>query len=152
MNNLVWVCKDFKLLTSEELYLILQLRSAVFVVEQNCVFLDADGKDADCQHLMGFYNNQLVAYTRLVPNNIAYKEVSIGRVATALEFRNFGFGKQLMQQSIDTCYQLFGKQTIKIGAQLYLKKFYEGFGFLKSSEVYLEDDIEHIHMVLNAKE
>ena len=142
-----WICKHFNDLLLTELYAIIQLRNEVFVVEQNCVFQDADNKDQLCFHLMGFINNELVAYTRLLDKGIAYNYASIGRVVTNPNYRNTGAGKLLMQQSIEQCYTLFGKQPIKIGAQLYLKKFYESFGFEQSSDVYDEDGIDHIEMI-----
>ncbi|MHA4845562.1 GNAT family N-acetyltransferase [Flavitalea antarctica] len=145
-----WSLKDFTRLTVNELYAILRLRSEVFVVEQNCVFQDPDGKDQYAWHLMGFSDdNQLAAYTRLLPAGASYNEASIGRVVTAGFARNSGIGKKLMIESINTIYKLFGKQPIKIGAQLYLKRFYESFGFQQTSEVYLEDGIEHIEMLLS---
>ncbi|HTE24368.1 GNAT family N-acetyltransferase [Flavitalea sp.] len=144
-----WSLKEFSALSVDELYAIIQLRNEVFVIEQNCVFQDADGKDPYAWHLMGFNeNNQLAAYTRLLPAGAAFDEPSIGRVVTASFARNSGIGKKLMTESINTVYSLFGKQPIKIGAQLYLKRFYESFGFQQSSEVYLEDGIEHIEMLL----
>lgn len=142
-----WLLKRFDELTPYQLYAILQLRNEVFVVEQNCVFQDADDKDQNCYHLMGFYDNKLVAYTRLVPAGVAYEQVSIGRVVTSPAVRRHGAGKQLMQQSIDAVYNLFGKVPIKIGAQLYLQHFYESFGFQRISDEYLEDGIPHIYML-----
>lgn len=142
-----WLLKKFEELTPYQLYAILQLRNEVFVVEQNCVFQDADDKDQQSMHFMGFLNNKLVAYTRLVPPGVAYEEVSIGRVVTSPSVRRSGIGKELMQRSINTIYRLFGEVPIKIGAQLYLKKFYESLGFKQVSEVYLEDGIEHIYMI-----
>lgn len=143
-----WIEKKFEDLTPYQLYAVLQLRNEVFVVEQNCVFQDADDKDQDSHHLMGFGNNKLVAYTRLVPPGHIYAEASIGRVVTSPSVRRSGAGRELMQQSIDRCYQLFGKGPIRIGAQFYLKKFYESFGFQQVSDIYLEDGIEHIYMLL----
>lgn len=142
-----WVLKKFGELTSYELYAILQLRNEVFVVEQNCVFQDADDKDQSSFHLMGFSYKKLIAYTRLVPAGVSYEQVSIGRVVTSPSVRRLGAGKELMQRSIDTVYKIFGVQPIKIGAQLYLKKFYESFGFKQVGDIYLEDGIEHIYMV-----
>ena len=142
-----WLLKKFEELTPYQLYAILRLRNEVFVVEQNCVFQDADDKDQDACHLMGFADNKLVAYTRLVPPGIGYKEPSIGRVVTSPSVRGSGAGRELMQQSIYHCYNLFGEVPIKIGSQLYLKKFYESFGFRQISDVYLEDGIEHIYML-----
>ncbi|HEY6974755.1 MAG TPA: GNAT family N-acetyltransferase [Chitinophagaceae bacterium] len=143
-----WKCKHFKELTADELYSIMRLRSEVFVVEQNCVFLDADDKDQQCYHLCGWDNNYLVAYARLVPANIFYAEPSIGRVVTSPAYRRNGAGRMLMQKAIEECLLIFDKKNIKIGAQLYLKKFYESLGFRQCSEVYLEDNIKHIQMLL----
>lgn len=142
------VCKSFDALTPHEMYEMLRLRSDVFVVEQNCVFLDQDNKDQKCHHLL-LYNNQdaLVAYARLVPPGVSYPdEMSIGRIITSSEVRGTGVGKQLMEIAIDECYNLFGPGHIKIGAQLYAKQFYNAFGFAQSSEVYDEDGIDHIEM------
>jgi ElaA protein len=142
-----WALKHFDELTVQQLYSILQLRNEVFVVEQNCVFQDADDKDQACYHLMGFQNELLVAYTRIVPQHIIYEEASIGRVVTSLSVRRNGAGKLLMHQSIQSLYKLFGEVSIKIGAQLYLKKFYEDFDFKQTGNIYIEDGIEHIHMM-----
>ena len=147
MQDIKWSCKHFNLLTPHEVYAIIQLRNEVFVVEQNCVFQDADGKDQKCYHLMGFANGTLAAYARLVPAGESYENVSIGRIATSPHFRNKGAGKALLTAAIDQCKVLFNEQTIKIGAQLYLKNFYESFGFKQTSEVYDEDGIPHIEMI-----
>ena len=144
-----WSCKKFDELTPHELYAILQLRNEVFVVEQTCIFQDADDKDQQCYHLMGWLEKKLVAYTRIAPAGICYEETSIGRVVTSLSAREKGFGRELMLQSIHTLYAVFGAGSeIKIGAQLYLKKFYESLGFTQTSEIYIEDGIEHIEMLL----
>ena len=143
-----WTLKKFDELTPHELYAILQLRNEVFVVEQNCVFQDADNKDKSSYHLMGWKNKNLVAYSRIIPVSIAYDSFpSIGRVVTSPKVRRAGIGKILMQQSIKQLENLFGKNSIKLGAQLYLKKFYESFGFIQCSETYLEDGIPHIEMI-----
>jgi ElaA protein len=142
-----WAIKKIEELTAAELYAILQLRSEVFVVEQNCVFQDMDNKDQHSYHLMGWIDEKLVAYTRLVPAGIIYSIPSIGRVVTSPSLRNTGVGRVLMQKSIDEIYTLFGKVQIKIGAQLYLQKFYSSLGFKQTSDVYLEDNIEHIEMI-----
>lgn len=148
--QLHWQLRRFDELTPYQLYAILQLRNEVFVVEQNCVFQDADDKDQDSYHLMGFLDKKLVAYTRLVPAGLSYAQASIGRVVTSPSVRRSGAGKLLMQQSIDSLYTLFGKVPIKIGAQLYLQHFYESFGFKRISDIYLEDGIEHIYMLKEA--
>jgi ElaA protein len=141
-----WVLKKFDELTSHETYSILQLRNEVFVVEQDCVFQDADNKDQDSYHLMGWDGKKLIAYSRIIPPGIAYDLPSIGRVVTSPAARGNGMGKALMEESVGATEKLFGKLGIKLGAQLYLKKFYESFGFAQSSTVYLEDGIEHIEM------
>lgn len=119
----------------------------VFIVEQNCAFQDADDKDQVASHLCAWQDDALVAYTRILPPGVSYTEPSIGRVVTASCVRGSGIGKELMQRSVQTVYQLFGALPIKIGAQLYLKKFYENLGFKAQGAVYLEDNIEHIVMV-----
>jgi ElaA protein len=146
--NLTWICKKFDELTVYELYKILRLRNEIFVVEQNCVFQDADNKDQRAYHFMGTDSRELIAYTRLIPPGISYDEASIGRVVIAGEARGTGLGRELMQASINELYIKWGKQPIKIGAQLYLKKFYESLGFQQSSPVYIEDGIDHIEMIL----
>lgn len=147
---MTWICKKFDDLSVHELYAILQLRNEVFAVEQNCVYPDMDNKDQPSCHLMAIdENNKLVAYTRLLPPELAYKEPSIGRVVTSSLARGTGAGRELMIRSIQLIYDLFGRQPIKIGAQLYLLKFYSSFGFIQTSDVYLEDGIEHIEMVLS---
>jgi len=145
--NIQWTCQHFNELSQHELYAILRLRSEVFVVEQNCVFLDMDDKDQKCWHVCGWQDQKLVAYTRLVPPGTAYEQPSIGRVTTSASVRRTGLGKELMEISIEKIFSIFGKQSIKIGAQLYLKNFYESLGFRQSSDVYLEDGIEHIEMI-----
>jgi ElaA protein len=147
--NPTWSVKEFDELKIAELYEILHLRCEVFVVEQNCVFQDVDFKDQKAYHVMGRVDGKLAAYTRLLPAGVSYPEISIGRVVTAPFARNSGIGKKLMQESIDTLYRIYGRQTIKIGAQFYLKKFYESFGFQQSGEIYPEDGIDHIEMLLH---
>ncbi|HEY8688022.1 MAG TPA: GNAT family N-acetyltransferase [Chitinophagaceae bacterium] len=147
--NITWSCKAFDTLSPGELYSILQLRNEIFIVEQNCVYQDCDDKDRQSYHFMGWEQNKLVAYTRLIPAGVAYNEISIGRVVTSPSVRGNKVGKELMRLSIEKLHELFGKSKIKIGAQLYLKSFYESLGFVQSSEVYLEDGIEHIKMILN---
>ena len=140
--------KSFSTLTPNELYALLRLRSEVFVVEQNCVFLDADNKDIYCHHLMLFDNKQLIAYARLVPPGISYQEMSVGRVVTAKDARSKGAGKQLMQLAVEYCRKIFGDGPIRIGAQYYLEKFYTEIGFTATGDVYDEDGIEHIEMIM----
>lgn len=146
-STIQWTKKKFDELSVTELYIILRLRAEVFVVEQNCPYLDIDNKDQYCHHLMGWKDDQLVAYTRLVPPGISYDEYpSIGRVVTSPAARRGGFGRMLMEKSIEEIISLYGETPIRIGAQLYLKDFYTSLGFITSSEIYLEDGIEHIEM------
>ena len=147
--NITWYHKHFKELNTTELYQILQLRNEVFIVEQHCPFQDLDDKDLKCYHLIGFdtESQKVMAYTRIVPAGISFEEASIGRVITSPLARKVGIGKQLMNKSIELLEELYGGVSIKIGAQLYLKKFYESFGFQQVEEVYLEDGIEHILMI-----
>ena len=118
------------------------------MVEQNCVYQDCDDKDLKAYHYMGWENENLVAYTRLLDQGISYPDAaSIGRVITAKSIRRQNSGKQLMSNSINEIYRLFGKIPIRVSAQLYLKSFYESFSFAQTSDVYLEDGIEHISMI-----
>ncbi len=144
---LTWILKKFNDLTVQELYSILQLRNEVFAIEQNCVYPDMDDKDQPSYHLMALQENKLVAYTRIIPPGIVYKEPSIGRVVTAPMVRRTGIGKELMQRSIKSVEELYGKIPIKIGAQTYLQKFYNELGFQSTGTIYLEDGIEHIAMI-----
>ena len=148
--ELNWSLKKFDDLFPAELYSLLRLRNEIFVVEQNCVFQDADNKDQDCYHLMGHHQGMLAAYSRIVPPDANNKLPSIGRVAVSIEARGLGLGKQLMEESIKQVNNLFGNVSIKIGAQNHLQSFYRSLGFVPSSEVYLEDGIDHIEMIRNA--
>jgi len=141
------ICKPFDALTTKELYEILKLRSEIFVVEQKCIFLDQDDKDYSCQHLMLYADKQLMAYARIVPAGLSYTEPSIGRIVSSSAARGKGFGKQLLVLAIENCKRLYGNKPIQIGAQLYLKAFYESFGFKQVSEIYDEDGIDHIDMI-----
>ncbi|MBK6902078.1 MAG: GNAT family N-acetyltransferase [Saprospirales bacterium] len=142
-------CKPFAELTPAELYAAMALRQEVFIVEQNCPYLDADGKDLQSWHLLGRDEaGKLLAYVRILPIGISYPEYpSIGRVVTSPAARGKGYGKELMEVAIETLYRLFGPSPIKIGAQTYLLKFYESLGFRSTGEEYLEDGIPHTKMV-----
>jgi len=124
-----WVLKKFEHLSPHELYAIMQLRNEVFVVEQDCVYQDADNKDQDCYHYMGWENKKLLAYTRIVPPGVTYTEPSIGRVVTSPSARGNGWGRELMEKTIDELIKLYGDTPIKIGAQFYLLSFYVSLGF-----------------------
>ena len=145
-----FTCKKFEKLSVYELYDIMALRAEVFVVEQNCPYQDADGKDLDGWHLLG-HNTEggLVAYTRLLPKGVSYENyASIGRVVNSPKVRGTGAGKILMEKSIEEMKRLFPNDGVKIGAQSYLLKFYESLGFESTGEEYLEDNIPHTSMVL----
>ncbi|MFK7948842.1 MAG: GNAT family N-acetyltransferase [Saprospiraceae bacterium] len=145
-----WKTFTFQELTLEQLYQMMMVRQEVFVVEQNCPYLDADGKDQDCYHVLGYDNDDLVAYSRIVPKGISYPNaVSIGRILTTEKGRGKGIGKMLVQFSIEETIRLFQSEKITISAQCYLTKFYENFGFQIVGESYLEDDIPHIKMIRN---
>jgi ElaA protein len=144
-----FVFKQFDQLTLDELYLLLQLRSEVFVVEQNCVYQDIDDKDRHGFHLLGYLDMHLVAYSRILPLGVSYLDYcSIGRVCTKQTHRQLGLGKSLMQKAIQHCHELYPDTKIKISAQSYLLKFYTEIGFEAIGEEYLEDDIPHQAMIL----
>ncbi|MEX0313929.1 MAG: GNAT family N-acetyltransferase [Allomuricauda sp.] len=139
--------KTFDELSTKELYQILQLRSEVFVVEQDCVYQDVDGKDEKALHVIGTKNRKVVAYTRVFKPGDYFENTSIGRVVVAKEERKYGYGKIIMQASIDEIGKRFPSSTIELSAQTYLLKFYTELGFVVQGEEYLEDGIPHIRMV-----
>ncbi len=140
--------KPFNELLPAELYAILRLRSEIFVVEQNCVYLDMDNKDQLSHHLMlSNKNNDLLAYARLLPPGLSYTEMSIGRVVTSAAVRGTGAGRVLMNTAIEQCRNIFGTGPIRIGAQAYIKSFYASLGFKDDGEPYEEDGIPHIEMI-----
>lgn len=143
--------KSFEELSIYELYELLKLRSEVFVVEQDCVYQDLDNKDQHARHVLGFEENNLVAYTRLFKSGIYFKEASIGRVIVKKDFRSFGYGYDIMNASIKAINDEFDETTIRISAQSYLKKFYGSIGFNQRGEEYLEDGIPHVKMILDKK-
>jgi ElaA protein len=143
---LTFKIKRFNELSIQELYKLLQLRSEVFVVEQNCVYQDIDGKDEKALHVLGLYENEIVAYTRLFDKGYYFDEASIGRVVVSQKVRTKKWGHDLMKVSIEAIEKEFKTSTITISAQEYLKKFYEAHQFEQTSEMYLEDDIPHIQM------
>lgn len=147
MPSINWTFRSFQALPPGELYDILKLRSEVFVVEQQCIFLDMDDRDQGAHHLQGRLDGELIAAARVLPPGLAYEEPSIGRVVGSPRHRGKGFGIGLMENAIRETTRLYGQRPIKIGAQLYLKKFYENLGFQQCSETYLEDDIPHIKML-----
>lgn len=150
-NNFKSVVKKFNELTLYELYEIIQLRNEIFIVEQNCPYQDLDNKDFNATHILVYLNGKLVAYSRIFDVGITFKEASIGRVITHKKVRSSGIGKLLMEKSIETLYELYGKQNIRIGAQYYAIPFYKKFNFVTEGEVYIEDGIKHIEMIKHAK-
>jgi ElaA protein len=163
--DLTFKCVHFSELTIYELYSIMALRQEVFVVEQNCAYLDADGKDLSGFHVLGYADlakkgvytegspsedfEGLLAYTRLLPKGIAYADyASIGRVINSPKVRRRGVGKVLMEESIRQMARLFPEDAVKIGAQSYLLDFYGYLGFVSTGEEYMEDGIPHTSMIL----
>jgi ElaA protein len=139
-----WFVREFAELSLEQLYAIIQLRERVFVVEQSCAYIDADGADPTCKHLWAERDGDIVAYLRVVPAGVKFAEVSIGRVITAKSARGTGLGRELMKRGI----ALAGgdERPIRIGAQAHLERFYNEFGFTKVGKPYDEDGILHIEM------
>lgn len=141
------VIKSFEELKTQELYRILQLRSEIFVVEQNCVYQDMDNKDQKALHVLGYKNDDMVAYTRIFKPGDYFEYASIGRVIVSQKERKHKYGYEIMNASIKAVKDYFNETNIKIGAQCYLKKFYNNLRFFEVGEEYLEDGIPHIHMV-----
>ena len=147
MVSLQWQFTCLQDLSVQQLYDVLQLRTEVFVVEQNCVFQDMDGADENAMHLLGMQQEKLMAYARCFDAGIKFKEASIGRVITHASLRGTGAGHALMRQAMDSMQSLWGMQPIRIGAQARLEKFYQQHGFAVASAPYIEDGIPHIEML-----
>lgn len=144
----VWHFKSFEALSNHQLYQILKLRQEVFVVEQECAYLDLDNIDQDALHCLAFLNSELIAYARIIPPGKLYpKASSIGRVIAVKSFREQGLGRKLMQLSIDCCFKRFAGYPIKITAQCYLEQFYKSLHFSPVGAQYLLDGIPHIEMI-----
>lgn len=141
--------KKFEALTTNELYAILRLRSEVFVVEQDCVYQDLDDKDKKALHVIGWYGNTIVAYTRIFDVKLYFNEASIGRVVVDQKHRSKGFGTDITNASIDAIKKHYNQAQIKISAQTYLIKFYNKLGFKEQGKPYLEDGIPHTAMIKN---
>lgn len=148
--ELDWKLAAFDALTVAELYAVLQLRTEVFVMEQNCPFQDMDGADDQAMHLLGTQGGQLIAYARLFPAGVKFSEASIGRVVTRLSARGTGLGHLLMAKAIGALQQHWGQHAIRIGAQARLKNFYWQHGFIDMGVPYVEDGIDHLEMVRRA--
>ncbi len=147
MNNIHWNTKSFNELTNHELYAILQLRTQVFVVEQNCPYPELDDKDQNCLHVFATYGPRIIACSRIVPPGLSYPQMSIGRVAVSQDFRDKKLGRTLMNFTLEKIDELFGAQDIQIGAQVYLNNFYASFGFEAVSLDYDLDGIMHVDML-----
>jgi len=146
--SISFVCVPFDGLTSQQLYDMLQLRSDVFVVEQDCAYLDLDGQDPCALHVLGLRNDVIVATARILPPGERHTHVSIGRVVTAASVRGEGAGRALMQAALRATMDHFGENTtVALSAQSYLLPFYASLGFKVTSEEYLEDDIPHTDMI-----
>ena len=139
----------FKDLSVSQLYNLLQLRSEVFIVEQNIIYNDLDNKDKVSYHLVIEEDDIIVSYLRIIPAGISYDEVSIGRVATKKEFRGKGLSKNLLNVAIGFIINEMNEKEIKISAQAYLQLFYESLGFKPISDIYIDEGIEHIKMIYN---
>ncbi len=142
------VVKTFGELQVEELYKLLQLRSDIFVVEQDCIFLDPDDRDQEALHVLGWEGTELVGYARIFGPGDYFEQASIGRVAVKKTFRGRGLGIQVMQASINAVKERFGREEVTLSAQKYLEEFYRDLGFKREGEDYLEDGIPHLRMVL----
>ncbi|WP_104735129.1 GNAT family N-acetyltransferase [Hanstruepera ponticola] len=141
------ITKEFQELNTKELYDLLQLRSEVFVVEQDCVYQDIDGKDMKAYHVLGYKNDQLVAYTRVFKTGDYFEQASIGRVVVKKSERHHKYGYDIMKASIGLIENVFNETEILISAQTYLGNFYNKLGFREIGEEYLEDGIPHIKMI-----
>lgn len=146
---MIFYIKKFNELTTDELYVILQLRSEVFVIEQDCVYQDLDHKDQLAYHILGVLDNQIVAYARIFKPGDYFLESSIGRIVVKKEFRKHQYGYQLVVNSIQFIEKNLQENNILISAQSYLSKFYNSLGFIQIGEEYLEDGIPHIKMLRN---
>ena len=142
-----WKIKKFNELNAEEIYKILALRNEIFIVEQECSYLDCDNKDFNSYHLFAEENGEVVAYLRILEKGVSYDEISIGRVAVKQNHRGRGISREMMLKAIDFIENNLFEDTIKIQAQAYLIKFYSSLGFKAVSEEYLEDNIPHIDML-----
>ncbi|HHV95268.1 MAG TPA: GNAT family N-acetyltransferase [Clostridiaceae bacterium] len=142
-----WKIKKFNELSPEELYKIIRLRIEVFVIEQNCIYQDCDGKDLNAYHLYLKKDGNVIACLRILNRGVSYDEVSIGRVVVKKDYRGRGIAKEMLRKAINLIENEMKENKIRISAQAYLENFYGSFGFKKVSDVYLEDGIPHVEML-----
>lgn len=152
MNNICWNVRAFSELSTEELYRIIQARVDVFVVEQKCLYRDLDDTDRQALHLWAEKEGEILAYCRLFPQGIKYKEASIGRVLTPHKTRRLGMGRKLMAFAIEVIENRFQTGEIRISAQDYLVGFYRDFGFRTTGKKYMEDELPHSEMLRTHQE
>ena len=148
-SKFIW--HDFDSISKEELYDVLSLRQRVFIIEQDCFYEDLDYSDQDANHLLLYKDDKLMGYSRVFPPGIKYNTASIGRIVTDQEYRGKGFGKSITHESIQFGKEIFPESDITISAQYRLINFYTDLGFEKEGSVYLEDDIDHIKMILKVE-
>lgn len=146
MKEITWKIKSFEELSAKELYTLLKVRQEVFIVEQTCYYLDADGFDDKALHLWAELKGEIVAYCRIFPPGVKYRETSIGRVLSHPKYRNLKLGKILMRIALETIETQYRTKECRISAQDYLLEFYKNFGFKDTGKKYLEDDIPHTEM------
>jgi ElaA protein len=145
--SLEWQWCALSDLPAHRIHALFAARSAVFVVEQNCPYQDLDGADLAAEHLIAWSEDEVAACLRLLAPGVKYAEPSIGRVLTRKAFRTTGLGRELMARGVARCEERFPTQAMRIGAQAHLERFYGSFGFVKASDVYMEDGIPHIEML-----
>jgi len=149
------ICLSYQSLEREDVFAMLKLRQDVFIIEQDCIYPDIDAKDRHSSHFFLWegepYISDLMSYCRIVKPGISYVEPSIGRVVSCERARGHGWGREMMRQAINMALELYPDQGLRISAQAYLERFYQSFGFVTVSDPYLEDDIPHVEMLLNAE-
>lgn len=141
-----FIVKKFEELSILELYNVLALRNEIFIVEQHCPYQDLDGKDLKSRFVLGYDNNQLIAHCRILPPTVSYEEASIGRVVVKEAYRHQHVGRKMMEFTLNYMTERLYWDKIRISGQAYLKDFYQLLGFVICSDIYLEDNIEHMEM------
>lgn len=142
-----WQWCSLEDLSARQIYALFAARSAVFIVEQNCPYQDLDGADIEAEHLIAWSGADAAACLRLLAPGVKFVERSIGRVLTTRAFRGSGLGRELMTRAVARCDERYPSEAIRIGAQAHLERFYGAFGFVRTSDVYMEDGIPHVEML-----